>query len=113
MGLPLEPAPELPSECVERILWFVSRDTEGDPRVIRGLARLSKTWKLAADANATYAAMVLHRYGVDDLSLPFTRHRVDWGPNGGTLDRAPNREYAIIDPEKMTATRLPESMFDG
>ena len=107
MGLPLEPAPELPSECVERILWFVSRNTEGDPRVIRALARISKAWKRAADANATYAAMVLHRYGVDDLSLPFTRHRVDWGPNGGTLDRAPNREYAHINPEKMTATSLP------
>jgi len=112
MGLPLEPAPELPSECVERILWFVSRDTEGDPRVIRALARISKAWKRAADANATYVAMLLHRYGVDDLSLPFTRHRVDWGPNGGTLDRAPNREYAHISPESLTATSLPESMFD-
>ncbi len=101
MGLPLEPAPELPCECVERILWFVSRDTEGDPRVIRGLARLSKTWKLAADANATYAAMLLHRYGIEDLSVPFTRHRIEWGPNGGTLNRAPNRDFAFFDPAKI------------
>ena len=100
-GLPLEPERELPSECVERILWFVSRETEGDPRVIRSLARISKSWKRAADENATYAAMVLHRYGIEDLALPFTRHRVDWGLNGGTLNRAPNREHALIDPAKI------------
>ena len=102
-GLPLEPERELPSECVERILWFVSRETEGDPRVIRSLARISKSWKRAADENATYAAMVLHRYGIEDLALPFTRHRVDWGLNGGTLNRAPNREHALIDPAKIGA----------
>ena len=96
--LPLKPAPELPSECVEHILWFVSRETEGDPRVIRTLSQISKSWKRAADREATYAAMLLHRYGIANLALPFTRHRVDWGLNGGTLNRAPNREFAPVDP---------------
>ena len=91
---------ELPSECVERILWYLSRSTDGDPKVIRESARISKTWKRAADTGATYAAMLLHRFGIDDLSVPFTRDRVDWGPDA-TLNRVPDRTHAPFDPSKI------------
>ena len=91
---------ELPSECVERILWYLSRSTDGDPKVIRESARISKTWKRAADTGATYAAMLLHRFGIDDLSVPFTRNRVDWGPDA-TLNRVPDRTHAPFDPSKI------------
>ena len=95
------PTVELPFECVERILWFLSRSTEGDVRVIRETALVSKTWKRAADTDATYAALLLHRFGIDDLSVPFTRHRVDWGKGGATLNRPPNRTHAAFDPAKI------------
>ena len=72
-------ADELPVDCVRRVLLHLASACGGDPRVIRGAASVSKSWLRAADSPEVYAAMLRERYGVDDLSLPFTRDRVDWG----------------------------------
>ena len=72
-------ADELPVDCVRRVLLHLASACGGDPRVIRSAASVSKSWLRAADSPEVYAAMLRERYGVDDLSLPFTRDRVDWG----------------------------------
>ena len=72
-------ADDLPVDCVRRVLLHLASACGGDPRVIRTAACVSKSWLRAADSPEVYVAMLRERYGVDDLSLPFTRDRVDWG----------------------------------